>query len=277
MKYHDGKKDFIYTRLKREPYAEMKDAHYHPYYEFYYLTSGKRKFFIADTIFTVNKGDLIIIPKGTIHRTTYMSNEIHERCTINFSDKFIENFNSPASAKDLEENLRYCKITIPSTRREYIENLFSKIEREYSGVDHFSESMIKTHLYELCVFVLRCLERNYDKSENVEIEDEIITMAAQYISSNYMNTITLEALAEKYNMSPSYFSRKFKNCTGFGFKEYLSTIRINQACNMLIQTNKSITEIAEECGFGDSNYFGDSFKKAKGMSPRSYRKAKELM
>ena len=41
---------------------------------------------------------------------------------------------------------------------------------------------------------------------------------------------------------------------------------------LLLETNKSITDIAFECGFNDSNYFGDSFRKIKGISPRKYRK-----
>ena len=73
-------------------------------------------------------------------------------------------------------------------------------------------------------------------------------------------------------MSPAYFSRKFKSVTGFGFKEYLTNIRIREAAQLLINTGKSVTDIALECGFGDGNYFGDAFKKIKGISPRDFRK-----
>lgn len=62
----DKKKEFDITRVRGKAYAEMKDAHYHPYYEFYYLLSGTRRIFINDTIYSVKKGDLIIIPKGRV-------------------------------------------------------------------------------------------------------------------------------------------------------------------------------------------------------------------
>ena len=83
---------------------------------------------------------------------------------------------------------------------------------------------------------------------------------------------SLEYVADKFNLSRSYLSKKFKTATGFGFKEYIINVRIQNACNLLLETNKSITDIAFECGFNDSNYFGDAFRKAKGISPHKYRK-----
>jgi AraC-like DNA-binding protein len=75
-------------------------------------------------------------------------------------------------------------------------------------------------------------------------------------------------------MSSTYFSKKFKKVTGFGFKEYVNNIRLKEASNLLLETKYSITNIALKCGFTDSNYFGDFFKKMKGVSPNKYRKNK---
>ncbi|OYP47874.1 hypothetical protein CG709_03195 [Lachnotalea glycerini] len=83
--------------------------------------------------------------------------------------------------------------------------------------------------------------------------------------------------ASQANMSATYFSRKFKNVTGFGFKEYLCKIRLTEASKLLLETNQSITEVAFSCGFSDSNYFGDVFRKLKGVSPLQYRKTREII
>lgn len=58
-------------------------------------------------------------------------------------------------------------------------------------------------------------------------------------------------------MNPTYFSKKFRETTGFGFKEYLTHIRLQNAAHLLRTTDTSITEIAGICGFSDGNYFGD--------------------
>lgn len=84
-------------------------------------------------------------------------------------------------------------------------------------------------------------------------------------------------MADKFHISKSYLSKKFKSVTGFGFKEYLVNVRIKNACTLLLDTNKSITDIAFECGFNDSNYFGDAFRHVKGMSPNKYRRNKETI
>ena len=100
---------------------------------------------------------------------------------------------------------------------------------------------------------------------------------ATYMYEHFSEKITLDDMAKKFSMSRSYLSKKFKASTGFGFKEYLINVRIKNACTLLLQTNKSITDIAFECGFNDSNYFGDAFRHIKGISPNKYRKNKEAI
>lgn len=269
----DKKMNFDITQVKGKAYTEMKDAHYHPYYEFYYLLSGTRKIFINDTIYSVKKGDLIVIPKGELHRTTYIGGETHERIVMDFNDDFIEPLISKIGYDSFDKCFDNRQLSIPPNRREYVEELFGKIIREHNGVDSYSSTILSLYVYELIMFVLRCHENSDHPCAVAEIGDDIISDAARYISSNFTHDLSLTQLADKYSMSPSYFSRKFKLCTGFGYKEYLITIRIIEACKLLLNTDLTITEIAEKCGFDDSNYFGDSFKKAKGISPREYRKA----
>ena len=69
------------------------------------------------------------------------------------------------------------------------------------------------------------------------------------------------------NLSPTYFSRKFRLITGQTFKEHVNYIRLRQATQMLLMTDNSITKIAMLCGFGSSNYFKDLFRASTGRSP----------
>lgn len=277
MIFNDKQKDFDITQVKGKAYAEMKEAHYHPYYEFYYLLSGTRKLFINDTIYSVKRGDLVIIPKGEIHRTTYISGDTHERIAMIFSDSFISRLVEQIGEDEFKKCMTNRLLTIPANRREYVEELFGKIIHEHNGVDSYSHYMLRLYIEELLVFVLRFCASTEREKTTAPIGDDIISDAAHFISANFAQNLSLNQLAGKYAMSPSYFSRKFKLCTGFGYKEYLNTIRIMEASKLLLKTNLSITEIAQQCGFEDSNYFGDSFKKAKGISPRDYRKTNGII
>lgn len=76
-----------------------------------------------------------------------------------------------------------------------------------------------------------------------------------------------------FNMSESSLSKKFKAFTGFRFREYLINVRTHAAADLLVNTSLSITEIADKCGFADSNTMGGTFKKIMGEAPGSYRKS----
>ena len=92
-------------------------------------------------------------------------------------------------------------------------------------------------------------------------------------SENYHNDITMAATAELFNMSESSLSKKFKAFTGFRFREYLINVRTHAAADLFVNTSLSITEIADKCGFADSNTMGGTFKKIMGEAPGSYRKS----
>ena len=73
-------------------------------------------------------------------------------------------------------------------------------------------------------------------------------------------------------MSRSYLTRSFRNVTGFSVVEYMTYIRIQKAQQLLRESDRSITEIADLCGFGNITYFEKVFKTTTGHTPVQYRK-----
>ena len=109
--------------------------------------------------------------------------------------------------------------------------------------------------------------------EHIHTTDSQIVQAARFISSHYTEHISAEDIAAAAGYSPNYLSVKFRKAVGIGIHEYLMFIRLQAAALELVTTDDSITEIAFRCGFSDSNYFKDAFKKKYGVSPREYRKS----
>ena len=266
--------DFKITKIKRGPYFDMKASHIHQMYEIYYLLDGSRKMFFDDSIYLLHGGDLVFIPMNTIHKTSHINDGTHERIAITFGGAHLPDLKNSVSGLSFQE-IFYSEpvMHFSGAEREAVEALMNKLLWEYEQPDDFSPVTIRGCLQELLVCLIR--HKHYKRSEYVQdinTTDQLMQKAARYIRSNYREDIDLTTIARVVNLSPSYLSKKFKASTGFGYREYLVLVRIQAASVMLLETNKSIAEIALSCGFRDSNYFGDAFKRGKGVSPSKYRK-----
>lgn len=110
------------------------------------------------------------------------------------------------------------------------------------------------------------------KSQNIDREKVALFKAAeQYIIDNIQEEIDLEKTATKFNLSPYYFSRTFKETLGFNFSDYINIVRINKAKDFLITTAMPIKDVCYLVGYRDPNYFSKVFKKYSGVSPTEFK------
>ncbi|MCR5515763.1 MAG: AraC family transcriptional regulator [Lachnospira sp.] len=269
-------KEFNIQRIKRDASFKPSSTHSHPFHEIFYLVSGQCKVFIDHNIYTFNKGDIAIVPAGTLHKTDYTGKGIHERIVISFTEEQVHWLNNYAGDGVVEGFLSANDVfSIPDRRRDYAETLMNKLLFEKNNPDILSPAFISTSLSELLLFIIRCKKFEDNVVKEIDTNNQIMQEIATYIYNHYNEPLMLDDIAHQFNLSRSYLSKKFKASTGFGFKEYMINIRIKKACELLLGTNKTITEIAFECGFNDSNYFGDAFRRIKGVSPHKYRKNAE--
>lgn len=94
----------------------------------------------------------------------------------------------------------------------------------------------------------------------------------QYTIEHYAEGITLQEIADQVNMSTPAFCLYFRKHTKKTFIEFLNEVRIGKACQQLIDTQKSISEIAYECGYNTLANFNKQFLKIRNMQPSQYRK-----
>jgi len=98
----------------------------------------------------------------------------------------------------------------------------------------------------------------------------ILGKAQAYIEANYHRDISLEDVANAVFVTPSYFSRFYKQQTGETFIEYLTRLRLGKAVELLKQRKHKIYEISEIVGYKSSKYFNRQFKQALGCTPKEY-------
>ncbi len=101
---------------------------------------------------------------------------------------------------------------------------------------------------------------------------ERIRHAIEYIRKHFSENLTLDGLSYQYALSPNYFSTVFKEATGMGVVSFLTGMRIENACYMLVNTELSVSSIAHRVGYSDAQYFYQVFKKSVGSTPMQYRK-----
>ncbi len=248
--YHGMEKGFV----------SMPKNHYHDSVEVYYLEKGECNYFVGDKTYKAVSGDVIVIPENVIHRTTYFAP--YSRSLIYFDRKLL----SPTIAEKLSE--MHFLYRNKETQKK-IKELFDRIRTETENPDFYTNDSVKGIVNELFILMMR----NGSTAENNEKENSFVESAVNFILKNYTSPMTLTDASKHLSVSPEHLSRTFKRETGFGFNEYVTLLRLKKA-EELLKTHKvmSVSEVAFLCGFNDSNYFSDKFKKTYGMSPLSFRK-----
>ncbi|WP_245907000.1 AraC family transcriptional regulator [Reichenbachiella versicolor] len=158
-----------------------------------------------------------------------------------------------------------------------LNNVVSQIIEEYeSNMDEFSQDLLISNLELLFNHVRRFYSRQFltRKSQNISIVTKLKKLLKEYYNSNQISVNGLPKVhyfAEKLNLSSSYLSDLLKNETGKNAQDTIHTYLIEKAKNNLLNTNKSISEIAFELGFEYPQYFSRFFKKETGLTPKGFR------
>ena len=101
---------------------------------------------------------------------------------------------------------------------------------------------------------------------------EAVSKTLQYIDENLTSDLSLETISSYVGFSPIHFHNLFKSATGKTLHDYVEERRIKKSTNMLISTDKTLTEIAYDCGFSSQSYFSYAFKRRMKCTPREYVK-----
>ena len=262
-------------RILRQVYTgrQEEDAErFHSYHEFFYVSEGCCSVFIGQRAYRLTSGHFAMIPAGALHKTDFLSLGQSVKYVLSFSKETARRIDAFLGEPLTGKCLKPGRVTAPVQRRDAVLLLLNRMHYEYENQPLHAQSFCHACLAELLISILRYRTHEEENDGTVDAHADRIQAVADYISAHFSEDLSLSGLAGRFAVSPSYLSRSFKAATGFGIREYLISIRIQRACDLLMNTRLSITEIADRCGFSDSNYFGDAFRKATGISPREFRR-----
>ena len=261
-------KNIIVTHAHRHSGYRMETSHMHEEYELFYLVSGKCSFYINDTVLQMQRGDFALIKNGVSHRNVGSGNEDLEKINIYIKPTVFKSLFGEHASK-IRWMFASPHIITEARSSDAVESLMKRLDAEYALGGAMTDMLMECYIRELLILLYRYKNScTYPKEAH---KSTVTERAARYIIENYQNNISLDDVSRFVYLSPEYFSKKFKQDTGVGFREYLVNIRLQHAKDLLTTTDMSITEIAFMCGFNSSNYFSNTFAKAMGMPPAKYR------
>jgi len=149
--------------------------------------------------------------------------------------------------------------------RAIIEELEQELDEKQPGFRLISQSLL--------LLLIGKLGRWYDHfSREDSAKLMLIAKSIAHMEQTLYEPLSVEELARMSNMSERAFYRVFQKATGVSPNQYLTNLRLSQACGLLKHSDMSITDIAHECGFQDNSYMTRQFRKHLGYTPSSFRK-----
>ena len=253
--------------------------HNHSVYELNFVENAKGvRRIVGDSQEVIGDYDLCLITSPDLEHV-WEQNECHSdnirEITVQFdfsmSDETLFGRNPYASiTRMMQEAKKGLSFPMQAIMKVYgLLDTLSSVKDGFYAVQQFL-----TILYELsrCENARTLASSSYAKV-TVEDDSRRILKVKNFISKNYMDELRLPELASLAGMSSSAFSRFFKLHTGRNISEYIIDLRLGYAARMLVDTDKSISEIGFDCGFNNLSNFNRIFKKKKGCSPSEFRES----
>ena len=256
------------------------DEHWHNALEVIMPVENHYQVVIKGTTYTIQPGELLIIPPNELHRLIAPKSGI--RFIFLFDISLISKIKGYSSIQTIYAHpLHICKDNFPYVYED-IYQCFVQIRNEYFNKTEFADLTIYSLLIQILVKLgyNRVNSFNDENPGRMESQKKYVkkfTELMDYIDEHYMEDLTLEDLARENWMSPYYLSHQFKNITGYTLTHYIHLVRIRNCQYLLINSPKKITEIATECGFSSFSQFNRIFRRLCGESPSDYRKRQQFM
>jgi AraC-like DNA-binding protein len=264
------------------------DMHANEFWELIHIYEGQGVLYTNNKEESVKAGEFLLIKPGAVYSLVSPSKQdgiLMRICKCMFTKEYFESIMENYANIDGAIDYALYKELIDRKRLIFhmrdnnissIKNLVWLISHECGHFTTGSDTVIRHSLTDIFITLSRMYEGYVNKSERI-LKETVVEDLKKYIKSNFGHSLTLQLLADRAHLSREYLSRYFKKCTGKTILEYISEVRMSNAKRMVGDSNHSIADIAEYCGYPSMSNFQKAFKRSTGMSPREYRKKEKAI
>jgi len=245
--------------------------HWHDAVEITYITKGNPgKMFIEDQEYDLNEGDIYVINSRLIHKFDTVITPDQRIVTLLINYDWMEHC-LPETVKSQTFEL------IKSPKKDSQQAAFNDLKILINKLKDFDNDSTseneRLHHLSMEVELISILVTNFTTQRVIKPQiPDIISAIITDFHANYRNEIQLSAMAKQYNYSYAYFSKLFKRYLGISPKKYLTLLRIQQAADLIGNTNDKLNLIAADVGFPDEKSFYAAFKEKYHQTPLEYRR-----
>lgn len=253
--------------------------HFHECYEIVFYVQSQNHAFIDDIGYTINTNDVLVIPPRKIHILHYTPGHAYFRYVLYFSRAFIESTLKALQYEDALDffvSMPYKKITLPPKLVGRVGTLFDALCHHYQKSVADTEDgdcLVRAYAAAIIGEIYSQCRRQIPPSlpeNNLSLTEQII----KHVNEHYAEEISLSYLEALLYTNRYNICRIFRRETGAPLMEYVQHKRILEARRRLRESDRSITEIAFECGFNNVQHFYRVFKKFTNTTPLQYQKAR---
>ncbi len=247
-------------RAPQEPYPE----HSHAFEELMLVSGGSGTHVINDIPMNLSKNYVCFIKREDRHLFENVEG-LHLSNVLFDQSKMAVDSSIAKYIPDTADQSRGWFINDQSS--EMANSLIIRLDSEI-GVDTLESKIVCQSLFNL---LLVELSRGRIHSLDAESDEEKVLSVMQYLHQSYAEPVTLQDFTEQVSISSKQLSKILFRMTGMNFNKYLNHIRMSKALEALKYSDRSITDIAFEVGYQDSNYFSSKFKRVFNVTPREVR------
>lgn len=231
-------------------------SHSHNMVEIYYFLRGNARFVVEGNIFSLERGNILVMASGQTHHLLLEQSAAYERMAL-----LIDNTTVPVEFDAISEEIYNGANLFKLTKNEQ-----TWFEESFSVITKAPQESQKNLIFYFSSMIFSMLSTKLTKTSKLYIEDDTIKKTIDYINKNLSNALSLEIIANALYCSKVSLNRKFRAIMGCTVWEYVVRRRIYSARQRMFLAG-NISDAYQKSGFNDYSSFFRAYKKVVGISP----------
>ena len=237
------------------------ETHEHDFYHFIYGICGNARVTVAEIVYLLKKGTLILVPPRTEHAIY----------SLDTSNSLSIKFTCGCELKKKIQGLPICLNHLDEYQDEMLKSLFEEAVNQQAG---YAE-VIGLRFYELLILLERRCKADSGSERTIyplpaSTRNKRLQRGLKFIRENLDKPIAVAQVAEVCGYHKNYFTGVFKEETGFTPNEYICLGKMARARDLMLYSDLNVTQISERLGFESIHYFSRVFRKTMRISPSEY-------